>query len=160
VDHRKTADLINPMDYKEGFSKRVPKDPAELTPKSERLFKASVIVVCGWAAIEAPLELGGSIDSTWLLVLVASKVLMGLIGMLAIANIPFARQVFTFFCGASVLAIAPALPLEYAHSVAIALFSTVECVGKAACVASFAIASLAGDSFSADLSVGKRTADD
>jgi hypothetical protein len=60
-----------------------------------------------------------------------------------IANLRFARQVFAFVCGVGVLAIAPALPLEYARSVAIALFSTVECLGKTACVALFAVASLA-----------------
>src|SRR5215469_14881561 len=51
VDRRKTIDLINPMDYREVFSERVPKDVIELTAKSERLFKASVILVCGWALI-------------------------------------------------------------------------------------------------------------
>ena len=160
MDPRKTSDLINPMAYKEVFSKRVPNDPFALTPNSARLFKASVIVTCGWALIEAPLELGGSFNSTSLLALVVSKVLMGLIGTAAIADLRFARQVFTFICGASLFAIAPALTLEYTRCVALGLFSTVECLGKAACVASFAIASLAGDSASEHLSVGNRTADD
>ncbi|MEM5383359.1 hypothetical protein VSR68_07120 [Paraburkholderia phymatum] len=156
MDLRKTARLINPMDYEEDFSKSVSSDSLELTPKSERLFKASVIAVCGWALIEAPLELGGSINSTSLLALVASKILIGLIGTAAIVNLRFARQVFMFICGASVFAIAPALPLEYTHSVPVALFSTVECLGKAACVASFVIASLARESVGEHLSVGNR----
>jgi len=160
VDPRKTADLISPTDYMEVFSKRVPQDFIELTLKSERIFKGSVILVCGWALIEAPLEISGSVSSTLLLAVMASKVLIGLIGTAAIINLRFARQVFMFICGASVLAIAPALPLEYTHSVSIALFSTVECLGKAVCVASFAIASLAGDSTNEHLSVGNLTADD
>jgi hypothetical protein len=160
VDSRKTDDSFNPMDYEEVFSKRFLKDLVELTLESKRLFKASVVVVCGWVLIEAPLELGGSINATSLLAVVASKVLMGLIGTAAIANLRFARQVFTFICGASVLAIAPALPLEYTRCLSIALFSTVECIVKAACVASFAIASLAEDGVSAHLSVGKRAVDD
>ena len=145
MDTGKTADSINPMDCEEVFLKRVPEDSVKLTHESERLFKASVVGVCGWALIEAPLELCGSINSTSLLAVVASKVVMGLIGTGAMANLRIARQVFTFICGASVLAIAPALPLEYTRCLAIALFSTVECIIKAACVASFAIASLAGD---------------
>ena len=139
MNSRKIADWINPMDDKEIFAKRVPKDRVELTLQPERLFKASVIVVCAWALIEAPLELGGAISFIALLAVVASKVLIGLIGTAAIANLRFARQVFTFICAASVLAIAPVLPLEYTRCVAIALFSTVECLGKAACVAAFAI---------------------
>lgn len=160
MDHQKTTDLINPMNHKEFFSKRVPKDSAELTPKWQRVFKASVIVVCGWAAIEAPLELGGSIDTTLLLAVVASKVLMCLIGAAAIAHQRFARQVFTFVCGASVFAVAPVIPVEYMRCFPIALFSTVECIAKAVCVASFVIGSLTGDSGGENLSVLNRAADD
>jgi hypothetical protein len=68
------------MDDEEFFSKRGPKYPIELTHESERLFKASVLVVRGWALIEEPLELGGLINSTSLLAMGASKVLTGLIG--------------------------------------------------------------------------------
>jgi hypothetical protein len=158
VDSWKTADSTNPVDRKEDFPKCVPKDRVGLTFQSERLFNASVIAICLWALIEAPLELGGAINATALLALVASKVLIGLTGMATIANLRFARQAFTFICGASVFAIAPALPLEYARCVAVALLSTVECAGKAACVVAFAIASLAGDSVSEHLSARNRTA--
>ena len=160
MNPRKTANLINPMYYKEVFSNRVSKNADASALKWERLFKASVIVVCGWAVIEAPLELGEPITSTSLLAVVASKVLMGLIGAAAIVKLRFARHVFSFICAASVFAIAPALPLEYTHYVAIALFSTVECLAKAVCVASFAIASLAGDSGSGHPTARKRASDD
>jgi hypothetical protein len=118
------------------FSHRISMDGLELTPTSEQLFKASVIVVCAWAMMEAPLELGDSIGSTWLLAMVTSKVLMGLIGTVAIADLRVARQVVAFVFGASAFAITPALPVEYMRCVAIAFFSTVACLGKAACVAS------------------------
>jgi hypothetical protein len=137
---------MNPTNYKKILPKRLAKNRIELTPGLERLFKASVIAVCGWALIEMPLELGGPIDSSWLVALVASKVFICLIGIAAIANLRFSRHVFAFICAAGVFAVAPALPLEYARNVAIALFSTVECLAKAACVAAFAIASLASDS--------------
>ena len=91
MDPRKTAESINPMDYKEFFSNRGPKDPVELTLESERLIQASVVVVCGWVLIEAPLELGGLINFTSMLAVVASKVLTCLIGTAAIANLRFVR---------------------------------------------------------------------
>lgn len=141
MNPRKTADFINPLDCNEVLWKPVPKDPVELAPKSERLFKASVVVTCGWALVEAPLELGASINSTALLALVTSKVLLCLIGAAAVADLRFARRVFMVICGASLLAIAPALPLEYTRCVALGLFSTVECLAKAICVVSLAIAS-------------------
>jgi hypothetical protein len=160
VDPRKAAGLINPIDYDEVLSKHVPNEPVESTPKWERLFKASVIMVCGWALVEAPLELSGPIDSSLLLAVVATKVLICLIGMAAVANLHIARRIFTFICGASVFAIATALPLEYTRCVSIAIFSTVECIGKAACVALFAIASFTSGSVSARPSLPSRRATD
>ncbi|WP_321932089.1 hypothetical protein [Paraburkholderia guartelaensis] len=155
-----TSDLNTQMDCSDVFVKCVPKDHVELTPKSERLFKASVIVVCGWALIETPLDLGGAINFTTLLALVVSKILMGLFGAAAIVKLRFARQVFMFICGVSVFAIAPALPVEYTRNVLIALCSTVECLGKAACVVSLAFASLAAGSAGEHLSLGNPMADD
>ncbi|NVH73234.1 hypothetical protein FSB08_11760 [Paraburkholderia sp. JPY432] len=148
------------MNYRDVLSEPIPKEPVELAKKWDLLFSASVIAVCIWAVIETPLELGGALDPTGLLALVASKVLLGLIATAAIANLRFARQFFTFICGVSVFALAPALPLEYTRYVAIAIFSTIKCIAKAACVASFAIASLAGDSVGVHLSVRKRTTND
>jgi hypothetical protein len=135
-------------------------DADDLASRSERLFKVSVIVVCCWILIEAPLELSGSINSTSLLAVVASKVLICLIGFAAIVDLRLTRHVFAFICAASVLAVAPALPLEYKRSIALALVSTVECLGKAACVAAFVMASRDGDSVSERLSEGRRTAND
>jgi hypothetical protein len=144
------------MDDDDPWPKREPTNPVDLTQRWDRLFNASVIVVCGWAVVEAPLELGDSIDLSCLLALVASKVLIGLIGIAAIANLRYARHVFTFICGVGVFAVAPALPLEYARCVALALFSTVDCLGKAACVTSFVFASLAADATNAHRAFDQR----
>jgi hypothetical protein len=70
------------------------------------------------------------------------------------------RFASAFICGASVLAIAPALPLEYTRCFPIALFSTVECISKAACVASLAVAAMTSDGVGERLSVPNRTADE
>ena len=53
MDAGKTVDMINPMDYMKGFLQRISLHVIELATKSERLFKASVVEVCGWALIEA-----------------------------------------------------------------------------------------------------------
>ncbi|MGF6959666.1 hypothetical protein [Paraburkholderia youngii] len=131
-----------------------------LASRSKRLLKVSVIVVCCWTLIEAPLELSGSIDSTSLLAVVASKVLICLIGFAAIVHLRWTGHVFAFICAASVFAVAPALPLEYTRSVALAFVSTVECLGKAACVVAFVLASWNGDSVSGRLSEGRPAAND
>lgn len=125
-----------------GVPQRVSEEGVALSKRWERLFIPFVTGVCFWSLIEIPLELGVSIDSRRLLVVAASKVMMICVGVAAIVNLRFARQVFAFICAASVLAIAPALPIEYGQCVSIALFSTVECIGKCSCVAVAAIASL------------------
>lgn len=99
--------------------------------------------VCFWSLIEAPVEFGVWIDYSRLFLVIAPKLMMIFIGVAAIANLRFARQAFTFICAASVLAIAPALPIEYELYISTApLLFTVECLGKSACVATFAIMSL------------------
>ncbi|MFB9128684.1 hypothetical protein E2553_05470 [Paraburkholderia dipogonis] len=108
---------------------------------SERVLKTLVLVVCGWSLIEAPLELGGTDIRAGLLALLVSKLVVVGTGLAAVAKARFARGIFAFLCGASVLAIAPALPMEFIHSFPIAIFSSIECFSKAACVIAFAVAS-------------------
>jgi hypothetical protein len=62
-------------------------------------------------------------------------------GIAAVVKARFAREEFGFICGASVLAIAPGLPIEFMQSFAIAMISTVECFTKAACVFAFGVVS-------------------
>lgn len=116
-------------------------DAATVNALSERVLKTLVLVVCGWSLIEAPLELGGADVHAGLLALLASKLVVLGTGLAAVTKARFARGIFAFLCGASVLAIAPALPMEFNHSFPIAVFSSIECFGKAACVMAFAVAS-------------------
>jgi hypothetical protein len=73
--------------------------------------------------------------------LLLSKLVVLGTGLAAVAKVRFARGTFAFLCGASVLAIAPALMMEFDQSYSIAMFSTVECFSKAACVMAFSVAS-------------------
>ena len=108
---------------------------------SERVLKTLVVVVCGWSLIEAPLELDVSDAYAGVFALVLSKLVLIGTGLAAVAKVRFARQTFAFICGASVLAIAPGLPMEFEQSFAIAMISTVECFTKAACVLAFGVQS-------------------
>jgi hypothetical protein len=116
-------------------------DAGTVTALSERAFKILVFVVCGWSLLEAPLELGVSNAPAALLALFLSKLVMLGTGLAAVAKVRFARGTFAFICGASVLAIAPALPMEFNQSFTIAMFSALECFCKAACVIAFGVAS-------------------
>jgi hypothetical protein len=117
-------------------------DADTVNPLSERVLKTLVLVVCGWSLIEAPLELRVSEAHAAVLALLLSKLVVVSTGLAAVAKVRFARNTFVFLCGVSVLAITPALRMEFDQSLAIAMFSTVECLSKAACVVAFGVASL------------------
>jgi hypothetical protein len=119
--------------------------------KSGRIFKACIVVVCGWTLIEVPLELDGSAGPIYVFAVLASKVLMCLIGWGAIAKLRYATEVFSFICAVSVFAIAPALPFEYIRCIPVALTSTIECLAKVVCVALFLVTSMTRESIEADL---------
>ena len=101
-----------------------------------------IFTICGWSLIEAPFEYGASTDDTWLLALIVAKLIIVFTGAAAIADVRFARSIFAFVCGTSVLAIAPGLPLEFQRSVAISLLSLIECASKTAFVIAFCAQSM------------------
>ena len=124
------------------FARPISKHATGTATRWERPFKPLVTVVCSWSLLETPLELDASVDPEHALVVALSKLVMFLIGVAAVADLRYARQAFAFICAASVLAIAPALPIEYGRCVPVALCSTIECIGKGMCVTAFAIVSL------------------
>lgn len=111
-----------------------------------RTVTALIFAICGWSLIEAPFEYTASNDDTRLLALVVAKLIIVVAGVAAIADARFARGIFAFICGTSVLAIAPGLPIEFKHSVAISLLSLIECAGKTAFVVAFCTGSMSDKS--------------
>ena len=105
--------------------------------RAERLTRALLLGICAWSLIEAPLEVGAANVDIELVALIVSKLLVTTAAIVAVCDARLARALFSFICNASVLAIAPTLPLEYTRSVAIAALSSVECVAKAAYVIVF-----------------------
>ncbi|MFM0092974.1 hypothetical protein PQR46_39565 [Paraburkholderia sediminicola] len=143
MNSRETADTVTSLHGDAPLSEPrwIQTDANTVNALSERVFRVLVLVVCGWSLIEAPLELGVSNARAGLLALLLSKLVVVGTGLAAFANARFGRETFAFICGASILAVAPALPMEFNQSFAIAVFSTIECLSKAACVIAFGIAS-------------------
>jgi hypothetical protein len=108
----------------------------------DRITTLAIFGVCGWSLIETPFEIVVSSLSVGLLALAVAKFIVVLTGISAIARVRIARALFAFICGVSVLAIATALPFEYARSLEITMISAVECVLKAACLGALCLSSL------------------
>jgi len=146
VNAREMADSLNGV-----YDDTLPSGPGRIRSNTnivnalaERAFRTLVPVVCVWALIETPLELDTSDAPAAVAALFLSKLVVFGIGLAAIAKVRFARETFAFICGASVLAIAPSLPMEFNQSLAIGIISLVECFIKAACVMAFLITSSRG----------------
>lgn len=135
----KTVDTVNYLKCDEPLSGL---HPIRTTRIPERALKALIVCVCGWSLLEAPLEFEVSNTGAWLPALIVSKLIVVTAGCAAIIHVRFARSVFTLMCAASVLAIAPALPMEFKRSVVMGVVSMVECFSKAAYAAAFGVVSL------------------
>jgi hypothetical protein len=143
VNARETVDAVA-SGYDDVLSsglRRFQTDVGRVKLGSGRLFNMLVLAICGWSLLEVPLELGLSDSYTRLLALLVSKLVVLGTGFAAIARVRFTRGIFSFICGASVLAVTPGLPLEFNQCFVIAVVSSIECIGKAACVMVFCIAS-------------------
>jgi hypothetical protein len=108
---------------------------------SESLVRTLIFSVCGWSLIEAPFEFDSATLDAASLAVGVSKLILTIAAIAAAFDVRYARGFFSFMCGASVLAISPALPLEYTRSAGLALISTVECFIKAAYVIALGIVS-------------------
>ncbi|CAB3746586.1 hypothetical protein [Paraburkholderia solisilvae] len=90
-------------------------------------------VLC-WSLIEMPFELAASASATESAALIFSKLLLVVLIACACSRAalaPFARLIALFGCGASVLAIVPALPGEFRYDRIAFVLSAVECALKA-----------------------------
>jgi hypothetical protein len=94
--------------------------------------------VLAWSLIETPFELAACVSGAQSAALVLSKVLLVILIACACSRAsiaPFARLIALFVCGASVLAIVPALPSEFRYDRIGFVLSTVECALKALAIA-------------------------
>jgi hypothetical protein len=139
VHSNKTIDTVSRLKCDEPPSSLHPIKPARFP---EQALKALILCVCGWSLLEAPLEFDVSNTGAWLPALIVSKLIVVTAGYAAITNVRFARSIFILICTASVLAIAPALPVEFKRSAVMGVVSMIECVSKAVCVIAFGVVSL------------------
>ncbi|MEW6344385.1 MAG: hypothetical protein AB1704_27365 [Pseudomonadota bacterium] len=98
-----------------------------------------IVLVCIWSLIETPWEVSPGDGMAHIAALLLAKCLLFAIGAAAYFGAPYARSVFAFLCGASLLAVASALPFEYAISHELFTLSLIECLCKVALVVSYTV---------------------
>ncbi|MBP0590613.1 hypothetical protein J8I87_12965 [Paraburkholderia sp. LEh10] len=91
-----------------------------------------IVGVCGWSLIETPAEFDPSAGEAGVAALAIAKFAWAVIGVAAARGVKRAQWLFSFLCGLSLVAIVPALPVEFNESAWIFCQSLVECALKAA----------------------------
>lgn len=94
--------------------------------------------VCAWSLLETRWELNPADGSMLMLALAVAKLILLCSGVAALLDVPKARPLFVFLCGASLMAVASALPFEYTVSRELFGLSLIECLLKAAVVGLYA----------------------
>jgi hypothetical protein len=102
------------------------------------VWRAALGAVLFWSLLETPFELATCTSTAQSAALVFSKLLLIVLIAFACsraAAAPLARLIVLFVCGASVLAIVPALPNEFRYDRIAFVLSTAECALKAFAIA-------------------------
>lgn len=89
---------------------------------------ASLVVL--WSVLELPWELGAGAETAQLAALGVAKSMLVFVAWRMVKGSAWARYGFLLLCGASILAIAPALPGEYANLPSAFVMSLGECIIK------------------------------
>ncbi|MGF6918472.1 hypothetical protein [Paraburkholderia sp. 40] len=75
-----------------------------------------VLAICWWALIETTLDFVLTDGDAALAATIATRPIVVVTGLAVIVDAPFARPTFCFLCAMSVLAVGPAIPLEFRDS--------------------------------------------
>jgi hypothetical protein len=125
--------------YDDTFDRDADTFRGEAAAQPGRVVLVLMAAVCLWSLVETPWELSPADGSIRVLALALAKLMLLSIGVVAILDMPRMRSIFVFLCGASVFAIASALPGEFAASRELFCLSLVECALKAATVVAWAL---------------------
>ncbi|CAB3809153.1 hypothetical protein LMG28614_06962 [Paraburkholderia ultramafica] len=101
-----------------------------------------ILLICWWSLVQLPLDVDVRESDMWMILIVAARLIVTVIGLAAVIDVRFAHASFSFLCSVSVLAIAPQLPLEFQRSLESALVLAIDCIGKAALILTICVQSL------------------
>jgi hypothetical protein len=121
---------------------RTPATPlrrAQQAPLAWHAMCVTIGMVCLWSILETPWEFGPADGVARIIALLLSKFMLLGAGAAAFFGLHYARLLFLFLCGSSVIAVASSLPFEFTISHELFTLSLIECVLKAALVASWCL---------------------
>lgn len=107
-----------------------PKDTYANRPSDEHMTNVLIFFVCWCSVMELLFDLPVMSGDTELGTVFAAGLMLLASGLAALVDTRFARPALLFFCGASLLANAPRLPMVFQAPIANSLIALVQCIGE------------------------------
>ena len=107
-----------------------PKDAYANRPSGEHTTKVLILFVCWCSVMELLLDIPVLSGDTELITVFATRLMLLAIGLAAVVDTRFARPAFLLFCGASLIANAPRLPMVFNASFENSLIALAHCIGE------------------------------
>ncbi|EEA03918.1 hypothetical protein BH160DRAFT_0830 [Burkholderia sp. H160] len=89
----------------------------------------ATLAVCWWSLVETPLDFVTRTGNAFAAA-VAAKLIVVTVGLAVVMSVRFAREIFAFLSGVSILALGSTIPLAFDDSMWIALISLIDCGSK------------------------------
>ncbi|MCP3705580.1 hypothetical protein M3I54_00995 [Paraburkholderia sp. CNPSo 3274] len=88
--------------------------------------------ICWWSLVETVLDFVTGNGCTAFAAAIAANLIVVTVGLAVVMNVRFAREIFAFLCGVSILALGSGIPLAFSDSMWIPLISLIDCGSKLA----------------------------
>ena len=113
-----------------GATQLSPGGSKKIRPAVPWTIRLPVLMISAWEVAKTPWEIGNDHDTAVIAALLVGKLLILSSAVAALLRIRLCMDIFTFICAASVLAIAPALPVEIQVSTVLFVLTLAECFLK------------------------------
>jgi len=92
----------------------------------------ATLLICWWSLVETALDFVTGNGNRDFASAIAANLIVVIAGLAVVMNVRFAREIFAFLCGVSILALGSRLPLAFGDSLWMPLISLVDCGSKLA----------------------------
>ncbi|MEM5401101.1 MULTISPECIES: hypothetical protein [Paraburkholderia] len=99
-------------------------------PPAGHALMIATLLICWWSLVETALDFVTGNGNSDFASAIAANLIVVIAGLAVVMNVRFAREIFAFLCGVSILALGSRLPLAFADAMWIPLISLVDCGGK------------------------------
>ncbi|TDG02130.1 hypothetical protein E1N52_41300 [Paraburkholderia guartelaensis] len=102
----------------------------DVQPTAGHALMIATLLICWWSLVETALDFVTGNGNRDFASAIAANLIVVIAGLAVVMNVRFAREIFAFLCGVSILALGSRLPLAFGDSLWMPLISLVDCGSK------------------------------